>query len=421
MFSPLTSLALSLNQMVTDKFNHYRYPIFWSHTEQKFFIDSRSRQFFVWKFINFGIMSCVLFPCSFFIVWDAFKNPGKHNTFWILITAIYAVLCGLLPCFSLVAWKLRLEVIHSVNAVNSIESIIPTNKILHYSTRKRIRKPSRWFQMQQEFSMQKVLLTMQKHIFFNGGVDIVGLIAILAVPIFCLSPIFLSVVTVHFHLDATHYLIQMMFPVWSLASSFTEIMMLLRFFLFYCALMEMCTLCRTFGIIAIATTEAFKNYLSHLITLPPRFQIWNSLQIIFQTANIAVSYFLPIALEIMFIVEILAIAGTVLGLKIMPWYHYSIFPFLIVLGFILMSQFFHQIIHVHRKSLTVKCTWMTWCTTLKSRKQSRLSIKVVDKTFISMKPLAFNYGSLGCFTSATRTDFYHSIIDYSMELLLSCR
>lgn len=347
MFSPLTLLALQLNQAVTDKFNRYKCPTYWNSTEAKLCVETGSRHLFVWKFLNFGIMTCVMFPCSLFILYNAFRNPEKYDTFHTLLFATQAVMCGLMPCFSFVVWTKRLEIVLAVNSHKLLDLIIPSFKS---SDKYRFDRT----QVTGKSKLNKMCLFIHQQILCSGSVDFVGIIAILVVPTFWPFPILLSFVAIFCRIDSTYYVFSMLAPFCAQPSLFKGILVLLRFFLFFASMLDISTTCRTFGIIGIASTEALKNYVCRLSALSPKFQLWRALQIAFQVGNMSISYFLTISLGVMFLLEVFAITGSVLAVGNMPWYKYFIFPSAMVFTFVLMSQFLHQIIYVHRKGLKVK-------------------------------------------------------------------
>lgn len=407
----MTLFALKLNQTVTDKFNRYSWPIYWSSAKNTLHTESHSEHLFVWKFINFGIIACVMFPCSLFVLFDAFKNTGKYDTFQILLSAIQALMCVCTFGFCCVLWTFRFEIVLGVNALNLLESIIPPYKTA-------CKPKCKWFEKRS--SKAKIYLFLShvyEQIFFNGSIDFVGITSIIAVPIFWSCSIFISFVGIYLNLDSTYYFLKTCLPIYTQKPILNEFITFLRFIILYSTCLDMCTTCRTFAILGIAFVEAFKKYLSRLTELPPSFQKGRSLQIEFQVANIPVSKFLCIALANMFLMEVITVSGSILAFGIMPWYKYIIFPFAMIFAVVLMSQLFREIIYVHRKFLVVKSRWIVWCALIRNRNRFRFTLRMANRIFRSMKPLAFTYSSLGQFTTGTRTDFYHRILEYSMGAL----
>lgn len=416
MFSPLIIIALNHNQIVAEKFTRYSCPIYWSQIDQKIYVEGRARQLFVWKFVNFGVLAGILFPSSLFVLWDAFRNPEKYNTFQTLLNAMQTLMNGLFPCFALIFWKLRHETMLVVNALTAIEHIISYPRF-SYRNKKGKRDKSCRVKIQE----CQVFEIIRQRLIFNGAIDFVGISAVISVPILWLFPTFVTCVGVYFDLDSTCYFLQIYLPSCVKLPVVREFLVLFRFALAYTALLNVCRMVQTYGILGVAFAEALKKYVSRLTDMTLSFRKWRILQIEFQTSHELVSRALSIALGGVFSLEVVAITGSILAIGKIPWYKYFIFPFTMIIAAILMSQFFREIICLHTKSLFVKQKWILWCTTVKNRNRHRFGLKLADKLLKVMKPLAFSYGSLGSFTKGTRTDFYYSIIEYSIGFLLSYR
>lgn len=417
MFSPLILAAFGLNQVVTDKLNRYRWCFYWSRINQKLCLKTQCffPHLFLWKFICYEIMLFGFIPCCIIVLYDALRNPEKYSIFQIFLFLIQTALVVTFTCSCWIVSTMGSELVLAFNAVNFLETQI-SKQIYCKKFENPLAYRNRFFK-----KLFRNLLSAYSILFDNGLFGFHGCICITVVIWFFTVPPFSTFVAIYYNLDVPYFVLVKLFPFLTKSVLCFKFVMILRTVGFYLVVTEITTACRTIGIIAIASSKALKSCVFRLSVQAPDFKMWHALRIFFQIANIPVAYLLSLYLGPVFLMEILCISGAVLAIGKMPWFMYMIFPFIGIIAAVEIFVIFYELVYGHAGSIVLQKNWLVWYATVGNRSNSRFQLKVGRRILESMQPLAFNYSSMGHITKATRTDFYYSILSYSITLILLCR
>lgn len=104
--------------------------------------------------------------------------------------------------------------------------------------------------------------------------------------------------------------------------------------------------------------------------------------------------------------------------NIMPWYLYTFFLLCWILLTSIAVIVLGLVVAVDQMSCKLREQWKYSCTFLKG---NLFRMKYVSRLVRSLKPIGIPYGTLGTFTSTTRTDFFNSIFENSINATLALK
>lgn len=410
MYSSLQLVALSFHQSVTDNLYRYRSAINWDRYNNKWFVEPFN--LFIWKFINFVVVGFGVSTCAFVLV-DAYYNPGKYHLF-ILFFILLECMLGIT---SILTCAIILEnATDSVRGANTLQCL---SFQLGYKTTSLVATN----QMNKTHIGNKAK-SVHSSLFVNanGQVDYVACLSIIFVVGLTLLSILLAPFALVMKWDAPYYLFKETFP--NFDSNYdcqAYTIHLIRTFVAVSCVVEVCNTFRNVAMIALTTFQNIRLCVLKMFTVKPQVGYWKALRFALIQLNALTSSLLSLNLGMIFLLEIICITASVVAVSHLPWYMYIFFPWIGIQVFAFIIVMFSMLIYIHSESKRLKHHWIWWCAGKWSKVFISWKLKVKYRQFMALQPIGFTYASLGTVTKSTRTDYYYSILNYSISSILANR
>lgn len=410
MYSSLQLFALSLHQTVTDQLYRYKSVINWNRDKQEWIVEHSN--LFIWKFINFAVVGFGISTCVFVLA-DAFSNPGKYKIFILF----FALLEGMPGITSIITSVIILnKASYSVIAVNELQQLsiqLDGNSLTNLNADTRTKR---------RFKINKIGFQDNLSIYASGQVDFIGCISILTVVGTTLIPILITPIILVLKLDAPYYLIKEICTRFNSNFYDTTYMILsFRTFIAVCSVAEVCNTVRNVAVLALSTFQNIKLCVLKLFVEKPQPNIWKMLKLVISQINAMTSPLLSAYLSMIFLVEIVCITSSVVAVGRLPWFMHLFFPWIAIQCFVAIMVIFSSLIYIHTASKQLKQRWMFLCTGNGNKLLNLWKVKIQRREVKALQPIGLTYASLGTVTKSTRTDYYYSILNYSISLILTSR
>lgn len=103
------------------------------------------------------------------------------------------------------------------------------------------------------------------------------------------------------------------------------------------------------------------------------------------------------------------------------WTLYVFFPLFGGMAITIVAIMFYLLVFMGEDCSRLRNKWVWYCGMELSQHREKLEIKIFIQTWKSLKNIGYSYGSWGTITKATRTDYFGSLVNYSMNAILACR
>lgn len=409
MYSSFQLVALSLHQTVTDKFYRYRSPINWDRNNKEWVLEHSSM--FFWKFLNFvigfGILACI------FVLFDAFYNPGKYHifiVFFVLIECMLGITSIITCCIIL---ENSADSVSGANALHTLSSRLGNNPTMYLKSicdagnKKCLKSNTKRFQNSLRMKI-------------GDQVDFIGCASIIIVVGCILLPILLTPIALVLKLDAPYYLLQEYCTGSEYHYAYYVVLVFRVFVAEFCVL-EACNTFRNVAVLSLTMLQNIRLCVVKIFALKPKLGALKALKLVLVHLNSLTSALLTVYLGMIFVLEIICMTGSVVAVGRVPWYMYVFFPWIALQVFAFIVVTFSVLIYINSESKRLKQHWVWWCAGKGSKFFILWKLKIKYRQLKALQPIGFTYASLGTVTKSTRTDYYYSVLNYSISLILASR
>lgn len=400
--SPLYLHALTWSQWVTDNVFYYRTLFYWDKTSFKFIQERRPRHNWPWLFINFGLCAGLAFPSVVFFFLRALFQPTTASLLNVLAGLMQSTV-GIILLGTSVGYLLYAsQIVSCCNQTLVLESYLF----------------SKYF-----IPPQLVARRSRSSIFrlANGQFDILGAASIFLVIGFTIIAIILPCIILWLKLDVIALAHRHIFektpnyPDYVFTILFHGVRVLVEVL----ACVEVCNCFRTLVLTTFLGTTCLHSALSLLSSHSVNEVIlieFCQIRAIFEMVRDFVAFLVPVCLGMMYIHLIVCMTTILTAFSALPWHFSCLVLFIGIITVSIVIIIFYIAVGVDQAGLKLNKAWVYSCSELGASKRKFLCRKVK-----SLRPLRIPYGSLGTFNKATRTDYFSSLFENSINVILAIR
>lgn len=420
MYTPLVKLAFKLNHLVTRKVWHWKMPFSWNVDEKMFELEDPSfSNLGLWYILNTGTLLGCIFPACIYSLLDALHHPENYNFFQVICLFFQLLVCTVIFGTFYTVHQFSAEIVYSMNEMQKLEHNIQLERLVFRVRNRESTSKTKGFK-------QKLYITIKTFLYVNGAIDYIGLITLDLVLSFFLITLFAPAmlglsIYANVKLDVVYFVLEAVFPS-SIRSK------LLSFFLSCVRLLALSffalvgfSLLQIMPAIGLVCFDATKNLIVLVSREYPNFMFWRAMRIAFIHSNIYSSQLLIIVLPSMFLLEIVCVVIAVYGVGDAPWYVYAFFPLNGFFGMMVIILFFYAMVFCYSESVRTEQHWTWKCALSMKKVEERFQARMVYKNIRTMQPIAFTCGDIGIITDGTRSDYFYSILENSVNAILAVR
>lgn len=406
MLTPLQTRALSWSQYVTDYIWRYRPPIYWDRETKTLRKESNCRHVLPWLVINYVIVGATQSFGSVIFFFKVLKVPKYASSLQILVTIGIAGLsiAAFVTGVSFRKWAFEfVEFINKILAFEDSLSLRYSSGLAKISTV----TPSRKMQISNQMngSIRPP----------SGRVDVIGTFSMFLVVVFSIIPPFLPWMGIWLELDMPFIMKQ------QLLGKYCKMKTLGIVIRVTCCLLTAVEVCNCFRLLSLLAIPEFRSLHSchMLLHLQPICEYvlreLMQLKILFGLIWEWTAFLLCTYLATVYVVLLASATGLVAMVNEIPWYLYSFAVLIAFVNLSLITVLLFLVVSIDQISSELHQVWMRSLSQHHSHFKRRLLRKILE----SIRPIRIPYGTVGAFKQATRTDFFSSLTENSLNCILA--
>lgn len=414
--SPLLTIAINLNQWISDALYRYHPILYWHLPTQSFRAETEVHKYFLWAFSNFVLISGIGGPCAFYGLVDAFISPsGKYKIFELFILWIQFVFAMGISSTAVTLGRNGESLASFYNQLFQFHRLLQQRKLGWCQSRLTHKIHKEHFPMSNKYVRTAFLP--------SGQVDILGVAAILIILAYAVVPSFFPILTLYLCVDSPYFLLRNIFPLEYRSILAISLIFVFRTTVVIFCVVEACITFRTMALYAILLLYSVSKCLDLLkVPLSPlsptSFRPLTKLRILFTISNETYSVLATVYLIMMFLLLVLCNTLCCVLLPVISenWQIYFFGPLIGTLTTVILLVLFGLVVSVDDSSRKLITQWSLACAQNRCK-----NIGLIRRFIATMRPIAFTYSSFGTFKRATRRDYLYAVLSYSINCILPFR
>lgn len=257
--------------------------------------------------------------------------------------------------------------------------------------------------------------------FDNNQLDGMGIISNMLALCFAVIPFVLPPIVFYMNTDVNFYIFQYVFLYQSSSTLLKVIVFCLRSIIVFLCTVEANSICNLSIILVFMFTLCRKCIQCLCSASYPYIRGYRALRILFIIANQFCSLLFSLYLGMTFYFIIICVTMSVVVAGQVSWTLYVFFPVFGGMAITIVAIMLYLLVFMGDDCSRLRNKWVWYCGMELSQHREKLEIKIFIKTWKSLKNIGYSYGSWGTITKATRTDYFGSLVNYSMNAILACR